>query len=89
MIQIDSGLVRELDYVESWALVRSGRQHLRGLFLKVEFSPCAGTSHTMAGSAYREDYRHDLLPLRVPHGLVKVGQQGLGEGSITQREFFQ
>ena len=92
MIQIDSGLVRKLDSVESQVLVGSSRRHPRGLFSKVELSPCAGTTHTgTLHTAVRpvktEECARHLLPLRVPHGLIK-GKAGAQRSNGTQRDFF-
>ena len=44
MTQIDSGLVRELVYVESQALVRNSSLHPRVLLSKEDLSHCVRTS---------------------------------------------
>ena len=53
--QIDSGLVRELDCVESRALVRSGRWHPRGLLKKRTEQPCRDLAHAVARPVKREE----------------------------------
>ena len=40
---------------------------------------------TVAGPAKREEERSDLLQIRAPHGLIKVGQQGLRGVSIPRK----
>lgn len=42
MTQLDSGLLRELDCVESRVLAWSGRWHPRGIFSKVELASVQG-----------------------------------------------
>ena len=88
MTQTDSGLVRELDCVGSLVLVRSGRGHPRGFFSKKELGLCARTSGAQEPCTHNcctqlprtaTGCGHDLLPLRVPHGLIKRGQQELKE----------
>ena len=86
--QIVSGLVRELVCVESQALVRNCRLYLRTLLSKEDLSHCARTllaqsphMHrvfvcTVDWPVKREEWGHNLLPLRVSHGLVKGEQQG-------------
>ena len=86
MIQIVSGLVRELVSVESCVLVRNPR----GVLSEEVLSCCARTvcaqkpctqrvlGHTAAGTVKREEWEHNLPPLRTPHGLLKGRQQRLG-----------
>ena len=58
MTQIDSGLVRELDCVENPVLVRSNRQHPRGLFSKKGTElPCRHLTCAVARMAKREECR--------------------------------
>ena len=39
----------------------------------------------LAGSVKREEEVHDMLQIRVSHGLIKVGQQGLRRVAVPER----
>ena len=90
MTQINSGLVRELDCVESQALVRNVTLHPRGLLKKKELSSHVGTSLRQElrvssdPACKREKWGPDLLQLRAPHRLIKQGQQELGEAAAPR-----
>ena len=44
--------------------------------------------HSRAGLVKREEWGCNLLPLRAPHGLIKRGQQGLGEVAVSRETSF-
>ena len=52
---------------------------------KESVSCCLRNPQTAAGAAKREEEGHKLLQTRAPHGLTKVGQQGL-RGIAVPRE---
>ena len=51
--------------------------------------PCRELGCTAAKQVESKECRHDLLPLRVLHGLINARQQGLGEAVAPKEIFFK
>ena len=49
---------------------------------------CKDLSHAVAKPAKREEEGHDLIQIRVPHVLTKLGQQGLREAADPRKTSF-
>ena len=63
---------------------------LKGTFLKTQSQLLRrDLMHPAARPAKREEWGHTLLPCRVPHRLLKWGQQGLGEVAALPKDFIQ
>ena len=67
MTEIDSGLTRELEYVESRPWLRAALVSKETFFKKETEVHCAGTSYAAEWPRKREECGHDLLPLSAPH----------------------
>ena len=89
LTQVVSRLGRELGCMKSQGLVKNSRQQTRGICLKKKkkaLSLCLRNSHAaMPGQRRGRRRGHDLLQIRAPHRLIKVGQQGF-EGLAVPRE---
>ena len=72
--------------VKSWVLVRKDLPEPQRIHSKKGSQPLhKDLSCTVAGPAKREEERSNLLQIRAPHGLIKVGQQGLRGVSIPRK----
>ena len=91
MTQIVSGLVRELVCVESWVLDRNGLLQTRGICSKKPTKLSAvvqGPFLLSSGASEEGGGGHNLLPHRVPLGLIKGVYQRLREVAVPRETQF-
>ena len=86
MIWIDSELVKELVCVKSQELDRNSWPYPRGPPSGKRTS-CRVLGAAVARPAKREESGHDLLPLRVPHGLIRGFSRGSERWQHPERLF--
>ena len=76
MTQLDSRVVRELECVESWALVKNSQQQPRGIHSVKTLSCCEMTSLAQWQGQRSGRVGHHLFLLSAPYGLL-IGLQNM------------